>query len=111
MPGRGRTDLVNRAERRRRGLTRSKMAKTGSLASAGVLLSVGLFGAYTGSPRLQRAYASGCTIANSYAATRDDSLIAALDDSSVTCIEIQGSITLTQDLPRIFHTEWNGSRA
>ena len=72
-------------------------------------MSVGLFGAYAGSPRLQRAYASGCTIANSYVATRDDSLIAALDDSSVTCIEIQGSITLTQDLPRIFHTEWNGS--
>ena len=100
---------MNRAERRRRGFTRSRMARGGSLASAGVLLSVGLFGAYTGSPRLQRAYASGCTIANSYVATRDDSLIAALDDSSVTCIEIQGSITLTQDLPRIFHTEWNGS--
>ena len=42
----------NRAERRRRGMTRSRMKRTGSLASAGVLVSAGLFGAYVGNPRL-----------------------------------------------------------
>lgn len=34
----------NRAERRRRGMTRSRMKRTGSIASAGVLVSAGLFG-------------------------------------------------------------------
>lgn len=95
---------MNRAERRRRGLTRSRLARTGSLASAGVLMSVGLFGAYTGSPRLQRAYATGC-----YLATNEAQLTTALTNSSETCIEIQGTITLSQDLPRISHSEWNGS--
>jgi predicted outer membrane repeat protein len=94
----------NRAERRRRGLTRSRLAKSGRLASAGVLLSAGLFGAYTGNPRLQRAYATApCT---GEVVGNEAQLLQALDDSTVTCIEIQGSIGLTAPLPRLVDDSW-----
>lgn len=99
---------MNRADRRRQGRTRSRLARSGGLASAGVLLSAGLFGAYTGNPRVQRAYASpSCT--GSAVATDDTTLRAALDDSTVTCIEIQNTIFLQQDLPAVATDRWNGS--
>ena len=102
---------MNRAERRRRGLTRSRISRTGSLASAGVLMSVGLFGAYTGSPRIQRAYATTAPAScganpSVYSVTVDDSLIAALNNPTVTCIEIQGIVELQKDLPVLTDDSW-----
>ena len=71
-------------------------------------MSVGLFGAYTGSPRIQRAYASaGCT--RDYLAVDENSLRTALADPNVTCIEIDGTIPLTQDLPPQRESTWVGS--
>ena len=102
----GSTAPVNRRERRRRGMTKRRVRKTGTLASAGVLLSAGLFGAYVGNPRLQRAYASPCT--PSVPATDDTTFRAALDDSTVTCIEISGNFTLTSDLPTVVDDSWVG---
>jgi len=99
---------VNRAERRRRGMTRSRATRAGSLASAGVLMSVGLFGAYMGNPRLQRAYASA-PCAPAAVAASEVSLQLALDDSSVTCIEIEGLIDLHGDLPVINNSKWSNS--
>ena len=99
----------NRADRRCRGMTRSRMKRTGSIASAGVLVSAGLFGAYVGNPRLQRAYASPvCAGAVTVTGPGDDTLVAALDDSTVTCIKIQGEIILNADLPDITDDSWSG---
>ena len=98
---------MNRADRRRRVFTRSRLARGGTLASAGVLMSAGLFGAYTGSPRIQRAYASNpAPCQNAYLVATDDSLVAALNVPDETCIEIQGTITLNQALPRVEAALW-----
>ena len=102
---------LNRAERRRRGMTRSRLKRAGSLTSAGVLLSAGLMGAYVGNPRLPRAYAStGCNPlidpVNKAVVSDEGELATALDDSNIICIEIDGLITLTADLPVITGDEW-----
>ena len=100
---------MNRAERRRRGVTRSRATRAGSLASAGVLMSVGLFGAYMGNPRAQRAYAAPSPCARTEVATNETELALALDDSTITCIEIQGSIGLTANLPAVQESDWENS--
>jgi len=68
-------------------------------------MSIGLFGAYTGSPRLQRAYASTCS--QTETVTNELDLQTALMDATVTCIEIDGTIALTADLPVVDDTKWD----
>ena len=102
---------MNRAERRRRGITRRRITRTGSLASAGVFLSVGLFGAYVGNPRLQPAFASVCTGGADVTVSDDTGLRAALSDSSKDCILVDGTVTLASDLPTIDDTSWGVNRA
>jgi predicted outer membrane repeat protein len=91
-------------------MTRSGAARAGSLASAGVLMSAGLFGAYVGNPRIQRAYAtSNAPCVRDALATDDTSLRLALDDSMITCIEIQGTFGLDSNLPPVREGDWVGS--
>ena len=75
-------------------------------------MSVGLFGAYTGSPRIQRAYANTapCTPTLSGVVYDDTTLRSALTDASVTCIEIQQSFSLLSNLPVITRDVWNTER-
>ena len=68
-------------------------------------MSVGLFGAYAGNPRVQRAYASpACSLVGDAL-----TLQSALDDSTVTCIEITNSFPLTGQLGPIDEQDWVGS--
>jgi predicted outer membrane repeat protein len=71
-------------------------------------MSVGLFGAYTGNPRLQRAYASA-PCAPAAVASSEALLNSFLDDSTVTCIEIEGLIQANGDLSVVDNSEWSNS--
>jgi predicted outer membrane repeat protein len=72
-------------------------------------MSAGLFGAYTGNPRLQRAYASA-PCPSAALATTDDSLNLLLGDFNVTCIEIEGQIHTNGPLAAVGVSEWVGGQ-
>ena len=100
---------LNRAERRRRGMTRSRMRKAGTMAAAGALLSTGLLGGYVGNPRLTRASAapSDCLAGSGTAGVSDDaSLRIALLNADITCILIEQDITVSAPLPTIGVVNW-----
>lgn len=102
----------NRAERRRRGITRSRLKRSGTIASAGALVSVGLFGAYVGNPRLQRAYAGPLPCISSPEAhvSDDTGLRGALIEPRCTTITVHGGIQVLSDLPTIDDTLWGVAR-
>lgn len=103
--------IMNRAERRRQGLSGSRLKRTGTLASAGVLLSAGLLGAYLGNPRLQRAYAATvCPSGPDASVTNETQLGTALSTPDVDCILIDGTVTLTSDLTIVTDSEWGSDR-
>lgn len=83
------------------------------LSGLALVTSVGLLGGYLGNPRLTRAYAAPAVCPSGSTPTpvvNETQLNAALINTSVDCIEIQGEIFLTSDLALLSDIHWTGSR-